>query len=430
MGSKRLDYAIIGGGISGLSLAIALHHRGVSVHIYERARKFGEIGAGVSFTSNALQSMKICHPGIHDAFEKVSTRNVWPSKQSVWFDYYNGQQASSEKPAFSITNDLGQRGVHRAHFLDELVKMIPSDISSFGKELERYERGNDGVYTLFFGDGSTARADAIIACDGIKSRVRQLMFGIDHKCAFPSYTHKYAYRALIPMADAAAAIGSEKAENACMHMGKGGHVLTFPVNQGQTLNIVAFHTTEKEWPDRVRLTAPATREDALRDFADFGNTVTDLLRLSPRELDTWAIFDLGDNPPPTFAKDGVCLVGDAAHATSPHHGAGAGLCIEDAAVLAELLSDRRVATRRDAEHAFATFDAVRRERGSWLVQSSRHIGNAYEWLVPGLEDNLDRIEADINHRNGIIANVDVASMCSQAVAELASGYDIIAGAKI
>lgn len=69
-------------------------------------------------------------------------------------------------------------------------------------------------------------------------------------------------------------------------MGKGGHVLTFPVNQGQTLNIVAFHTTEKEWPDRVRLTAPATREDALRDFADFGNTVTDLLRLSPRELDT------------------------------------------------------------------------------------------------------------------------------------------------
>jgi salicylate hydroxylase len=223
MGSKRLDYAIIGGGISGLCLAIALHHRGVSVHIYERARKFGEIGAGVSFTSNALQSMKICHPGIHDAFEKVSTRNVWPSKQSVWFDYYNGQQASSEKPAFSITNDLGQRGVHRAHFLDELVKMIPSDISSFGKELERYERGSDGVYTLSFGDGSTARADAIIACDGIKSRVRQLMFGIDHECAFPSYTHKYAYRALVPMADAAAAIGSEKAENACMHVSQSSY---------------------------------------------------------------------------------------------------------------------------------------------------------------------------------------------------------------
>jgi hypothetical protein len=62
-------------------------------------------------------------------------------------------------------------------------------------------------------------------------------------------------------------------------MGTGSHVLTFPVNMGQILNVVAFHTTKDDWPDSSRLTAPATREDALRDFSGFGPTVTKLLQL-------------------------------------------------------------------------------------------------------------------------------------------------------
>lgn len=219
---QNLKYAIIGGGIAGLTLAIALHHRGVSVKIYEQAAQFGEIGAGVSFTPNAVQAMRMCHPGVEEAFEKVCTRNMWPSKQKVWFDYYDGQtkdvEAKAQKPAFSISNNVGQNGVHRAHFLDELVKLVPPELASFGKRLEKFEQAEDGEYTLFFCDGSTAQADAILACDGIKSQVRQRLFGADHPCAFPSYTHKYAYRVLVPMEDAENAIGKEKAQNAGMHV--------------------------------------------------------------------------------------------------------------------------------------------------------------------------------------------------------------------
>lgn len=69
-------------------------------------------------------------------------------------------------------------------------------------------------------------------------------------------------------------------------MGKGGHVLTFPVNHGKTLNVVAFHTTSSDWPDSSRLVAKATREDALRDFAGFGDTVTSLLKLAAPSLET------------------------------------------------------------------------------------------------------------------------------------------------
>lgn len=111
-------------------------------------------------------------------------------------------------------------------------------------------------------------------------------------------------------------------------------------------------------------------------------------------------------------------MGDAAHATSPHHGAGAGLCIEDAAVLAHLLSDRRASDHAGLEKALEVYDSVRRERGSWLVQSSRHIGNTYELLAPGIEDDLSMIEAEINYRNGVIANVNVQEMCDDARREL------------
>ncbi|CCE33606.1 related to salicylate 1-monooxygenase [Claviceps purpurea 20.1] len=412
---SHLEFAIIGGGVAGLTLAIALLRRGLKVEIFEQAGQFQEIGAGVSFTPNAVQAMKICDPAIHEAFERVCTRNIWPSKQKTWFDYYDAQsENATSSPVFSITNDLGQNGVHRAHFLDELIKLVPPQAAHFGKKLDKYEEDKYGRLHLSFTDGSEHQADVLLACDGIKSKVRQLLFGAHHPCANPSYTHKYAYRALVPMDAAIDSLGEERAQNAAMHMGKGGHVLTFPINHGQTVNVVAFHTTSDPWPDSSKLTAPSTREEALRDFAHFRPEITNLLKLASPNLDVWAIFDLGDNPPPTFAKGPVCLVGDAAHATSPHHGAGAGFCIEDAAVLAQLFANDEILDRTAVQVALAVYDACRRERASWLVQSSRHIGNTYEWIAEGIENDFTKIQEEITHRNGVIANADIMAMCDEA----------------
>ncbi|KAK5943263.1 hypothetical protein PMZ80_004270 [Knufia obscura] len=421
---KNFEIAIIGGGIAGLTLAIALHHRNVPVKIYEQAPKFGEIGAGVSFSPNAVWAMKLCHQGIYDAFERICTRNAWPSKQKVWFDYLNGydktlKEAGHQEAAFTITSSIGQNGVHRARFLEELVKLLPGDVAEFGKRLSTITEAESGRLVMHFEDGSTAEADAIIGSDGIKSQVRKVMFGENHPCAHPSYTHKYAYRGLVPMEQAVKAIGEERARNSCMHMGPGGHVLTFPVNHGEILNIVAFKTNEDDWPDYQRLTRPAKREDALKDFEGYGPNVIALLKLTKPDLDCWAIFDLGDNPLPRFNKGRICIVGDASHATSPHHGAGAGFCIEDSLVMAELLADDRVQSPADVEAAFTAFDVNRRERTQWLVQSSRFQGDSYEWRAPGLGDDFQKIEGEINSRNGIVGNFDVEQGCKDAVQELA-----------
>lgn len=219
--AKQFEVAVIGGGIAGLTLAAALHVRQIPVTVYEQAPKFGEIGAGVSFTPNAVEAMRKCHTGVREAFEKVCTRNLWPSKQKVWFDYLDGYDksypAGHQEAAFTISNNLGQRGVHRAHFLDEIVKLIPESIARFGKRLDDITENANGRLTMKFVDGTTAEADAVIGCDGIKSRVRQIIVG-DHPSAYPRYSHKCAYRGLIPMEKAIAAVGEERAQNACMHV--------------------------------------------------------------------------------------------------------------------------------------------------------------------------------------------------------------------
>lgn len=220
--AKNFDIAIVGGGIAGLTLAIALQSRGIPVILYEQASSFGEIGAGVSFSPNAVQAMKVCHQGIYDAFERVCTRNVWPSKQKVWFDYVDAysdvMSNGTLDTAFTISNSLGQNGVHRAHFLDEAVKLFPKELARFGKRLQNITEDRNGRLVMRFDDGTVAEADAIIGCDGIKSRVRQAIVGADHPSAQPVYTHKYAYRGLIPMEDACAVVGDERAQNACMYV--------------------------------------------------------------------------------------------------------------------------------------------------------------------------------------------------------------------
>lgn len=76
--------AIVGGGITGVTLGIALLRRGLDIDIYEQAAHFGEIGAGVAFNPAATRAMEICSPDVYQAFEKVATRNQSPEKQQVW----------------------------------------------------------------------------------------------------------------------------------------------------------------------------------------------------------------------------------------------------------------------------------------------------------------------------------------------------------
>lgn len=152
-------------GISGLILAVALQARSIRCKVYEQAPKFGEIGAGVAFSPNAVRAMKLCSPAIHAGFEKVATMNQSPEKATVWFDFldgYNDYPVGQEKWLFELHNEDGLNAVHRAHLLDELVKLLEDGTSVFHKRIEGIEKpeGENGRLKMKFHDGSEAMADA------------------------------------------------------------------------------------------------------------------------------------------------------------------------------------------------------------------------------------------------------------------------------
>jgi salicylate hydroxylase len=137
---RPLDLAIIGGGISGITLAIALYKRGISCTVFEAAPGLTETRGAVPLSRNALRAMELIDRCVLGAFNLVSTRNQSASKKHVWADFIDGmspQPATHLDPLFSIVGagNVGHHVVRCARFLDELVRLLPRDMVRFDKEL-------------------------------------------------------------------------------------------------------------------------------------------------------------------------------------------------------------------------------------------------------------------------------------------------------
>lgn len=146
--------------------------------------------------------------------------------------------------------------------------------------------------------------------------------------------------------------------------------------------------------------------------------MTELMTHLPEQLSKWAIFDMADYPAPTYASGRVCVAGDAAHASSPFHGAGAGMGVEDALVLAELLARVQAGPIEgrpwQLAAALQAYSGVRIERTQWLVQSSREMGDIYEWRYPPTGKDGAKIQAEFSQRARKIWDFDVNVMLDEA----------------
>ncbi|KXL44137.1 hypothetical protein M433DRAFT_77299 [Acidomyces richmondensis BFW] len=408
---QPLTLAIVGGGIAGVCLTLGLltHAPHIRAHIYESAPQFQEIGAGVAFGINAQRALTKLDPRAGEAYARISTSNV---DGHVWKETYGddgdgGGRRTKDDPRYPAGREVsevfcpgGISSVHRARFLDAMVALLPTEVRegdvSFRHRLIAVREGSeadDHGVTLQFASGTTATADAVIGCDGIRSQVRKDLLGVDDPAAHAVFTGKYAYRGLIPMPLAVESLGPRLAQNGHHHLGYDGHVLTFPIDQGRTLNVVAFRTQldGRGWPESAEWVLPSTsssKADMEEDFRGWGPHVRAILGLMEKR-DKWALFDHG-HPARTYHRKGkICLIGDAAHASTPHQGSGAGMAIEDAYVLARLLGKVREAA--DLESAFAEFEAKRKERTQRLVRSSREQAALYDFQAEGVGDDVEKI---------------------------------------
>lgn len=194
-GQKKIQVAVVGGGIGGLCVALGLlKHPHLEVQIYEAAHKFSEIGAGVAFGPNAQRALKLIGPELEQAYLNQATHNQWKDMANTWFEYEFGMGPFVGEKIVAPKNETGQATVHRAKFLQEFVNLLPKGIAHFGKRMhEIKDNGKDGV-DILFKDGTTAHADCVIGADGVHSVTRRFLLGDDDRATDAIFSTSVAYR--------------------------------------------------------------------------------------------------------------------------------------------------------------------------------------------------------------------------------------------
>ena len=282
--AKQFTVTIVGGGIGGLTLAIGLLRRHVSVQLYEAAATFEEIGLGLSIGPAAHRAMPLIDPQIREIYDSLITTHAdspgYERFRQTWFEIV---WATGDK-AGEVLMDLkalpsGQTTLRRADFLAALVSLIPKGAMRFRKRLERFEETADGIF-LSFEDGSMAVADVLIGCDGIRSKVKESMLPEESKFKKPRYSGMYGYRAVLDMETMVKAVGEHRARVSTMYVGKGAYGISYPIMRAEKVN-VGLYALSETWDDETWV-RPARREDMHKDLGHMGEYVNSLLKVSQK----------------------------------------------------------------------------------------------------------------------------------------------------
>jgi salicylate hydroxylase len=349
--------AIIGGGIGGLTAASALLRAGLEVSVYEAAGELKEIGAGVALHANAMRVLRFI--GVEEAARRVAGKTDYV----VTRDGLSGRVISRTSRARQVElQGIEPATLHRADLLDVLAAALPDGITSLGKRCTGVESGESGAVARF-ADGTAAEADVIIGADGIHSAVRTALFGPDA----PRFTGKICYRSVIPAERVRASALADVAADNGQWLGPHGTIVLYPLRGEELINVVCHYDDDsyrhESW------VAECPRAEVLRRYAGWHES---LLRLFEAG-DTWYKWALYDRDPiRQWTKGRVTLLGDAAHPMLPYLGQGACQALEDGAVLANALADRRFAG--DPAAALAAYERVRRPRASAVVLTARARG--------------------------------------------------------
>ena len=356
----------MGGGIGGLTAALALLKRGLDVDVYEQAPELKEVGAGIQISSNGTRVLYAL--GLEDALARIQ---VMPSKRQIrhwstgetwnWFELGPATQQRYGTPHVML---------HRGDLhglLADAVRGLKPDAIHIGKRCSGISQSADRV-KIEFTDGTAAEAASVIGADGIHSSIRECLFGADR----PEFTGCVAWRGLVPMGKLPAHIAQMLGTN---WLGPRGHVLHYPVRRGEIMNFISF-VERDDWQVESWVTQ-GTKDELANDYRGWHEDVHAIIR----NIETpykWAMMVRG--PMPRWSKGRVTLMGDACHPTLPFLGQGGVMAIEDGYVLAACLAKYF----GEPQRAFARYEDIRRERTAAVVRKSHE--NRRSAFSPALAD--------------------------------------------
>jgi salicylate hydroxylase len=380
---------IAGGGIGGLTAALALLRHGCDVEVYEQAPGLKEVGAGVQLAANGTRVL--CALGVGEALKALSCEaqgkeiRLWNTGQT--WKLFDLGPASIERYGFPYFT------VYRPDLLAVLadaVRRAKPDAIRLGARCTGFSQDAQGV-RLRLEDGREASGDALVGADGVHSQVRQGLFGPDR----PRFTGIIAWRAVVPMTRLPRHMARMVGSN---WVGPGGHIVHYPLRAGRLMNFVGA-LERSDW--RVESwSARGSRAELAADFSGWHEEIQAFIA-AIEEPHKWALMV---RPPlERWSVGRATLLGDAAHSMLPFLAQGAAMAIEDGYVLARCLAKhddvpaalqryeraRRERTRRTVEGAAANIhrfhnralaDATAAREFIEREWASERVSDRYEWL--------------------------------------------------
>ena len=394
-----MKIVIVGGGIGGLTTALALLRCGIEPIVLERAPQLTEVGAGVQIAANGTIVLR--ELGLEPALASIATV---PER----FDYLElstgrllyvaplGKEAEARYGALLYN-------VHRADLVDLLAKALPPHVVRLGAECASVSQDEDGAYVTLQ-TGEVIRGDAVIGADGIHSAVRTALRGPEEK----QFANILMWRSLIP-ADRLTGLKLPVAGN--NWFGVGRNIVSYWVRQDLYSILASVPATEVS---RESWTQSGDVAQLRRSFEGSEPTVQAMLEA----VDSAFITGMYHRDPIEHWSTGrIALLGDAAHAMVPYLAQGACQAIEDAWVLASCLKNHGPAGVQDA---LLEYERRRQPRTTRIQAGARFV---VDWAH-------EPDEARVRQRNGRLKGLSRIDPLAEASWSFAWGHDILKAARL
>jgi 2-polyprenyl-6-methoxyphenol hydroxylase-like FAD-dependent oxidoreductase len=347
---EQRHFTIIGGGIAGLTTALALERCGMRATVFEAAPEMRAIGAGLGLAGNAIR-----------AFEALGLKQQLLTvghdlRGLAILDERGRTITATESPA---GQGMEQYAIHRADLQSLLLRELRSTTIELGKRATSVTQDRSKA-TVHFADGSVHHAEHLIIADGVRSAARtSLLPQVE-----PRYAGYTCWRGVIHAPDL-------RPQKASETWGPNGRFGIVPLSGDRIYWFATVNSSERN--ERYR----AYRiHDLVLHFSGYHTLITDILaRTTDAQLLWNDIHDLA--PLERFAYGRILLIGDAAHATTPNLGQGACQAIEDAVELARMLREES-----DVIRAFGHFEDARTARTKWVTETSWRLGRIAQWEHP------------------------------------------------
>jgi 3-hydroxybenzoate 6-monooxygenase len=356
--TRPLNLLVSGGGIGGLAAALVLARNGHKVTVLEQSAAFGEIGAGIQLGPNIFKMFE--YLGLTEAINRVAffptglgMNDVRTGEKVVRIPLGDAAHAVYGYPYGVIYRP----DIHQV-FLDA-CSALPNVLLRTSSKVESFAQDAGGVQVRIAG-GEVLQGDALIAADGLWSRIREAVVG-DGK---PRVSGHIAYRAVLKREEVPSHLWSD---DVLLWGGEKTHLVHYPLRRGELFNLVAvFHSNKYDegWN---------TFGDTAELNERFAQAVPQVKELLGR-IETWKMWVLCDREPvKNWSDRRVTLLGDAAHPMLQYLAQGAGQAIEDAVVLGEALRF----TGNDVEQAFQKYQQSRYLRTGRVQLTARFYGDIY-----------------------------------------------------